>query len=74
MTIDLKKALTNPTSVFREPHEVLEHHELTLDQKKQILSQWESDARVLLVAEDENMSGDRAAKLHRILEALKSLN
>ncbi len=50
--IDVKKAMLDPTMVFKEPKEVVANDELTRDQKIEILRRWEYDARELEVAEE----------------------
>ncbi len=51
--IDLKKAMLDPTMVFKDPKDVVANVELTRDQKIEILRRWEYDARQLEVAEEE---------------------
>ena len=47
---DLVKILQDPAAAFRAPADVLDHPELTDDQRLAILEQWEGDARGLSVA------------------------
>ena len=42
-------------------------------QKIEILKRWESDARQLMVASDENMAGGEHQQLQAVQEALRSL-
>ncbi len=42
--VDLRKAMLNPTAVFRGPEDVLQRDELTREQKIEILRRWEYDA------------------------------
>ena len=67
--IDISKALSDPSSVFRFPKEVLDNTDLDNATKLQILNQWELDARELAVAEEENMVGDGPSMLSRVLRA-----
>jgi hypothetical protein len=53
---DKKKALTNPSSVFRHPADVVASRDLDKAEKAAILKQWELDARLLQVATEEGMS------------------
>ncbi len=45
--VDLDKALLDPASVFKTPEGVLNSHELSREQKIEILRRWEYDAREL---------------------------
>ncbi len=73
--IDLRKAVLNPTAVFRGPEDVLQRAELTRAQKIEILRRWKYDALELQVAEEENMgSGQPSDILDRVLQALRALN
>lgn len=53
---DLNKALTNPSSIFRHPADVVDSRELGTSDKTRILKQWELDARLLQVAAEEGMN------------------
>jgi hypothetical protein len=58
---DKKKALTNPSSVFKTPAEVVACADLSKEEKAAILKQWELDARLLQVATEEGMGeGERS--------------
>ena len=71
MMIDVKKAMLDPTMVFKEPKEVVANHELTRDQKIEILRRWEYDARQLEVAEEEaGMAVHRPEIFDRVVQAL----
>ena len=71
--IDFEKALHDPAGAFAAPGDVVDAEGLTLDQKRQILRQWEIDARELSVAEEENMGGGETQELDRVLDALARL-
>ncbi len=74
-TIDLSKAMLNPTAVFRGPEDVLQRAELTRAQKIEILRRWKFDALELQVAEEENMGSEQPSDiLDRVLQALHALN
>ena len=53
---DRKKALTNPSSIFRHPADVVDNREFDTMEKTKILKQWELDARLLQVASEEGMN------------------
>ena len=58
---DKKKALTNPSSVFKHPADVVACKDLDKTEKAAILKQWELDARLLQVATEEGMTeGERS--------------
>jgi hypothetical protein len=69
----VKQALLDPTSIFKEPQEVLLSQELTRDQKIQILRRWSYEIRELQVAEEENMQGKTQVDLQSVLNALRTL-
>ena len=72
--IDLKKAMLDPTMVFKDPKEVIANTELTRDQKIEILRRWEYDAHQLEVAEEEaGMAVLRPEMLDLVLQALLTL-
>lgn len=52
---DRKKALINPSSVFRCPADVVDSRDFDRAEKAKILQQWELDARLLQVATEEGM-------------------
>ena len=73
--IDLKKAMLNPTMVFKNPKDVVANVELTRDQKIEILRRWEYDARQLEVAEEEaGMAVRRPDMFDRVVQALHALD
>ncbi len=72
--IDVKKAMLDPTMVFKDPNEVVASDELTRDQKIKILRRWEYDAHQLEVAEEEAGMGVRRPEiLDRVFQALHTL-
>ena len=74
MKIDVKKTMLDPMMVFKEPKEVVTNHELTRDQKIEILRRWEYDARQLEVAEEEaGMAVLRPEMFDLVVQALHTL-
>lgn len=71
--IDVKQAILNPSSVFRNPAEVVACVELDRSDKIKILEQWQYDALDIQVAEEENMQGPPSDLLHQVLQALTKL-
>ncbi len=72
--IDVKKAMLNPTMVFKDPNEVVASDELTRDLKIEILRRWEYDAHQLEVAEEEAGMGVRRPEiLDQVIQALHTL-
>ncbi len=65
--VDLDKALFDPASVFKAPEDILNSHELSREQKIEILRRWEYDARELEVAEEESMVGSMPDMLDQIM-------
>ena len=60
--LDVNDAIRDPTRYFAKPADVLEHTDLTRDQKRRILESWITDADLLAVAEAENMGGADAER------------
>lgn len=56
--IDKEKALTNPASVFKKPEDIVKNCELTANEKKKALEEWELDTRLTAVAAEEGMTKD----------------
>jgi hypothetical protein len=71
--MDLQQALDDPSSCFAAPADVVGSGELSRAQKIQILRRWEYDARLLEVAQEENMMGGTASRLAEVLDALHAL-
>ena len=73
--IDLKKAMLDPTSVFKNPEDVVASDELNRNQKIEILRRWEYDARELEVAEEEaGMAVRRPEMFDLVVQALHMLD
>jgi hypothetical protein len=47
----------NPATHFDKPNDIIHDVSLTLDEKKKALNTWEQDARQLLTASNEGMTG-----------------
>jgi hypothetical protein len=73
-TSDFETALQNPAKCFETPQHVLDDPQLSVTQKRKILHQWEQDARLLSVAEEEGMGGGEESMLHRVMRALEAVN
>lgn len=71
--MDLQQALDNPSSCFANPADVVRTDDFSEADKIQILRRWEYDARLLEVAQEENMTGGTASRLAEVLDALHSL-
>ncbi len=72
--MNVKKAMLDPTSVFKDPEEVVASDELNRDQKIEILHRWEYDARELEVAEEEaGMLVRRPEMFDLVVQALHTL-
>jgi hypothetical protein len=71
--LDIKAAKHNPTQFFKTPRDVLSYPSLSRAAKIEILRQWETDARLMAVAEEENLTGGEANQLGAVVNALISL-
>jgi hypothetical protein len=72
--LDIKAAKTNPSKYFQTPQDVLVHPHLTREAKIEILRQWEVDARLMSVAEEENMGSGEHGHLGAVVSALIALD
>jgi hypothetical protein len=71
--VDYQEALKDPGRFFAGPDEVVNAAGLTREQKIEILKRWEADARLLMVASDENMPGGEPQQLQAVQEAMRAL-
>jgi hypothetical protein len=73
--VNVEKALLNPSTIFKQPRDVVERGDLSRDQKIEILRRWEYDIRELQVADDESMTAKEPSviTLDVVLNALRSL-
>jgi hypothetical protein len=53
----------NPATHFDKPNDVVHDATLSLDEKKKALNTWEQDARQLLTASSEGMTGSEEGAL-----------
>jgi len=72
--LDITDAKVNPSKYFTHPKDVLVHPDLTRQTKLDILHQWEVDARLMAVAEEENMTSGENGHLGAIVSALLALD
>ena len=76
-SLNVEAAKTNPSKFFSSPKEVLLHPTLNRATKIDILRQWEVDARLLSVAEEENMTqgeSGESSHLGAVVSALIALD
>jgi hypothetical protein len=71
--LDYAEALKDPGSFFDTPGAVVKAAGLRREQKMEILKRWEADARLLMVASDESMSGGEQPQLQDVQEAMREL-
>lgn len=71
--LNISEAKLNPSKFFDHPKDVLVHPGLSRDAKLDILHQWETDARLMAVAEEENMAAGENGHLGAIVSALLAL-
>lgn len=71
--LDVKKAMLDPASAFRQPDDIVRRADLSRDIKLQLLEQWEREARELDVAEEEGMTGGEESMLGRVRRAIAAL-
>jgi len=73
----LDDALKDVTKFFEAPDDILKAKDFTRAEKVKLLQQWELDLRQLLVASEENMTGegrgDTAAGLQAVRACLSEL-
>ena len=72
---DIEKSILNPAATFKKPQEVLDSHDLSREQKVEVLRRWEYDLRELQVAEEEGMTPPKleSVTLDMVLKALTLL-
>jgi hypothetical protein len=68
----LERAIDNPSATFKRPQDVVSC-DLSREEKIQVLRRWEYDARLLEVAQEENMTSSQPGVLSEILTALQTL-
>ena len=62
-----------PSSRYGSPRELLTDASLTQDEKLQLLTEWEEDIRLALVAAEEGMNGVDDVQLREVLSAKRLL-
>jgi hypothetical protein len=67
--VDYEQALKDPAQL-----KVVTAVGLTRQQKIEILKRWEADARLLMVASDENMPDGEQQPLQEVQEAMRALD
>lgn len=72
--LNVAEAKVNPSKFFKHPKDVLVHPSLSREAKLDILHQWEVDARLMAVAEEENMTEGESGHLGAIVSALLALD
>jgi hypothetical protein len=72
--VDYEQALKDPAAAFDSPGKVVTAVGLTRQQKIEILKRWEADARLLMVASDENMPDGEQQPLQEVQEAMRALD
>jgi len=71
--IDLEDALGDPALFFAKPMDIVTDRSLSREAKLKLLTQWERDAQLLTVAEDEGLDGGEESMLGRVRHALRQL-
>ena len=72
--LDFETTLNDPSEIFASPQEVLDHAELSIEQKADILRRWKDDAVEAAVALEEGMPGPESDLLRQVLLAIRRLN
>ena len=73
-SIDIEDALSDPALSFAEPMDIVADAKLSRETKRKLLTQWERDAQLLAVAENEGMDGGEESMLGRVRHALRQLD
>lgn len=73
--IDLDEAMLHPSGVFNSPAQVIAHQGITLENKRQILTNWADQESQKNVATSEGMpAGDQPSRFREVEVALLSLD
>ncbi len=70
----IQRAIDNPAACFSRPRDVLADVDLSREDKIRVLKRWEYDARLLEVAQEENMIARTPSALSEILDSLHALD
>lgn len=68
-----ERALADPKSVFKVPSAIVNEPKLSKQEKIKVLGQWEQDARLIQVAEEESMAGGEGSMLADVRKALQQI-
>jgi hypothetical protein len=78
---NVNSKVENPATHFGKPQDVIQDETLSEDEKKKALNTWEQDARQLLTASNEGMSGseesihpDEHSRLGEIVRAKDTMD
>lgn len=71
---EIDEILQDPSAYFEDPKDVTNSPTLDLKQKRQVLEHWEQDARQLIEAAGESMTGGEASKLTAIQACIRELD
>lgn len=77
MSVDkstLDNFVKDPAAHFSDPEEVINHAELSDEEKRKILESWRVDEQELITATGENMGTEDSNILPRVVAALEILN
>lgn len=69
----IETIIKDPAKHFAGPEDVLADASLDVGQKRRVLESWAQDAKLIAVAEDENMGGDDRPGLQEVKLALLEL-
>lgn len=64
--------LNDVSRSFKAPSDIVASKNFTDEQKIKLLSQWEIDLRLLMVASDENMAGTEPGRTANLLTGVRS--
>lgn len=68
-----ERALVDPVKVFGAPENVLVDKDLSASQKLSVLRMWAHDAKLMEIADEENMGGGPQDILQRIMACISKL-
>lgn len=72
-TPDHNDLILNPVKHFTSPSDILLDDRLSVEQKRESLAAWESDARQLAIANEEGMTGGEPSRLDDVKQAQAKL-
>lgn len=70
---NIEEIKNDPAKFYHLPEDIVADQSLSHDDKVDMLRHWEMDARLMAVAEEENMPGDEESPLRAIHRALLAL-